>query len=93
MLFIVVGVIAAGGEINLLIRKSLMGPPRIVRHLWRMCVSLFIASGSFFLGQQQVLPDWMRGSPLQFALALAPVGALIVWALIVRWPRRRRAVA
>jgi hypothetical protein len=29
---------------------------RITRHLWRMCFGLFIATGSFFLGQQAVFP-------------------------------------
>ena len=29
---------------------------------WRMCVALLIASGSFFLGQHESMPAWMRGS-------------------------------
>jgi len=34
---------------------------RIARHLWLMCFGWFIATGSFFLGQQQVFPAWLRG--------------------------------
>lgn len=34
-----------------------------VEHFWRMCAALFIAAGSFFLGQQKVILVWMRGSP------------------------------
>ncbi|MFN7164428.1 MAG: hypothetical protein ACK4P2_06365, partial [Hyphomonas sp.] len=51
ILFTVAGVLAAGGELNVLLRRGISGTARIVRHLWRMCLSLFIASGSFFLGQ------------------------------------------
>jgi len=49
---------AAGsrGDIRMLVRGGVFGAKRIVRHLWRMCFGLFVATGSFFLGQQQVFP-------------------------------------
>src|ERR1022692_5020033 len=50
---------------------------RIVRHLWRMCFGFFIATGSFFLGQQQVFPAWLRGSSVLFIPALLPLVLLI----------------
>ena len=34
-----------------------------------MCFAFFIATGSFFLGQQDVLPKAMRGSPIAIDLA------------------------
>jgi len=49
-----------------------------------MCFSLFIASGSFFLGQMQVMPGWLRGSPLLFVAALAPLGFMVFWLIRVR---------
>ena len=39
------------------------GAPRIARHLWRLCTALTVATGSFFLGQQQMLPKSWHGSP------------------------------
>lgn len=39
----------------------------LLRHLWRMCVALFVAAASFFLGQTQVLPTWAR-HPLLLAI-------------------------
>ena len=39
-----------------------------------MCFAFFIATGSFFLGQQDVLPAAVRGSPILFVLAFAPFG-------------------
>jgi uncharacterized membrane protein len=92
VVFMMAGLFAAGGEIHVLVRRTLSGPARIARHLWRMCFSLFIASGSFFLGQMQVLPAWIRESALPYLLALAPLAAMLVWLALVRIPRRRKAV-
>jgi uncharacterized membrane protein len=52
-LFVVVGsaaLLSVAGDIRMLIRGGVAGAQRLVRHLWRMCVALFIAAGSFFLG-------------------------------------------
>jgi hypothetical protein len=57
----------------------------IVRHLWRMCFGFFIATGSFFLGQQQVFPAWLRGSIVLFIPALLPLVLLIFWLFRVRF--------
>src|SRR5215813_12147221 len=37
--------LAAAGDIRMLMRGGVVGAKRIVRHLWRMCFGLFIASG------------------------------------------------
>jgi len=71
--------LAAAGDIRMLARGGVFGAKRIVRHLWRMCFGLFIATGSFFLGQQQVFPAWLRGSPVLFIPALLPLALLIFW--------------
>jgi hypothetical protein len=46
----------AAGDIRMLTRGGIAGRERITRHLWRMSFGLYIATGSFFLGQQQVSP-------------------------------------
>ena len=92
VVFMAAGLFAAAGEIHVLVRRTLSGPARIARHLWRMCFSLFIASGSFFLGQQQVMPQWMRESAIPYVAALAPLGAMLVWLVLVRIPKRRKVV-
>jgi hypothetical protein len=45
-----VALLSAAGDIRMLIRGGVSGAKRLVRHLWRMCLVLFIAAGSFFLG-------------------------------------------
>ncbi len=79
LLFTVAGVFAAAGEAHALLRKQLSRTSRIARHLWRMCFSLFIASGSFFLGQQQVFPKALQDSAVLYVAALAPLPILLFW--------------
>ncbi len=93
VVFMAAGLFAAAGELHVLVRRTLSGRARIARHLWRMCFSLFIASGSFFLGQMQVMPQWMRESAIPYVAALAPLGAMLLWLVLVRIPKRRKAVA
>jgi Predicted membrane protein len=71
--------LAAAGDIRMLARGGVFGPKRIVRHLWRMCFSLFIATGSFFLGQQQVFPAPVRKANVLFVPAFLPLFMLIFW--------------
>jgi hypothetical protein len=92
LLFTTAGAFAAAGELHVIVRKQLSKVSRIARHLWRMCFSLFIASGSFFLGQPQVFPLALRDSALLPVLALAPLPLMLFWLGKVRfddWHRRR----
>ena len=51
-----------------------------------MCYGLFIiATGSFFLGQQQVFPAFLRGSIFLTLAAVLPLPLLIYWFLRVRF--------
>lgn len=90
-LFMIAGSFAALGEANVLIRGRIAGAARIARHLWRMCFSLFIASGSFFLGQMAVMPLWLQDHPVLYVLALAPLAALAFFIVRVRIGRRFKA--
>jgi hypothetical protein len=79
--------LAAAGDIRMLAGGGIAGRQRITRHLWRMCFGLFIAAGSFFLGQQQVFPAFLRGSILLTVLALLPFPVMLYWLLRVRFSR------
>ena len=74
-------------DLNAILRKKLTTAQRIARHLWRMCFAFFIATGSFFLGQQDVLPAAVRGSPILFVLAFAPFGVMAFWLVRLRFAR------
>jgi hypothetical protein len=74
-------------DLNAILRARLTPAQRIARHLWRMCFAFFVATGSFFLGQQDVLPKAVQGSPILFALAFAPFAVMAFWLVRLRFPR------
>ncbi len=86
--FAIVGAIAAAGDLKVILRGGISGAARIARHLWRMCIALTIASGSFFLGQQKVMPVWMQGSPWLFVPVFAPLLLMVFWLIRVRLGNR-----
>ena len=87
--FAIVGAIAAAGDLKMILRGGLSGSARIARHLWRMSVALTIASGSFFLGQQRIMPVSMQGSPWLFVPVFAPLLLMVFWLIRVRVRRWR----
>jgi hypothetical protein len=86
VLFALGGICLLAGLSDLkFIRGKLSATQRITRHLWRMCFAFFIATGSFFLGQQDVLPKAVQGSAFLFVLAFAPFALMIFWLVRVRF--------
>ena len=69
----------------MLARGGVFGTKRVARHLWRMCFSFFIATGSFFIGQPQVFPAFIRKTNLLFVPGILPLGLLIFWLFRVRF--------
>ena len=92
--------LAAAGDVRMLLRGGVSGTKRIARHLWRMCFGLFIASGSFFLGpsnrplrflssvglRQHFFKAMLRQEVLIF-LAVLPLLMLIFWLVRVRFTK------
>ncbi len=87
--FALAGVCLLAGllDLNAILRTRLTSAQRIARHLWRMCFAFFIATGSFFLGQQDVLPQAVRGSPILFVLAFAPFAVMAFWLVRLRFSK------
>jgi uncharacterized membrane protein len=100
--------LAAAGDVRMLLRGGVSGAKRIVRHLWRMCFGLFIAAGSFFLGPSnrplrllsavglgQHLSPALFSTTLYLILSVLPLILLIFWVFRV-WlssAYRKKAVA
>ena len=82
--------LAGLGDLNAILRRKLSPAQRIARHLWRMLFAFFIATGSFFLGQQDIMPAAVRGSPILFVLAFAPFALMLFWLIRVRFGKRLR---
>jgi uncharacterized membrane protein len=90
--------LAAAGDVRMLLRGSVPGTARIARHLWRMCFGLFIASGSFFMGANnrplrllstvgigQHLSPAFFSMGLYLILTILPLVLLIFWLIRVRF--------
>jgi len=75
--------IAAIGDLKVILQRGVAGAGRISRHLWRMCFALFVASGSFFLSQMEIVFPGTRGPWIWFA-AFAPLVLLVFWLIRVR---------
>lgn len=90
------GVISAGAavaDVSVLRRGGLMGAARTARHVWRISAAFFVATGSFFFGQQAFLPEPIRQSVIPYVLGLAPLALMAFWLVRVRLPRRARVAA
>lgn len=90
--------LAAAGDVRMVLRGGVAGTKRIARHLWRMCFGLFIASGSFFFGGNnrplrllkavgigQHLPAALFSLGLYLVLTILPLALLIFWLIRVRF--------
>jgi uncharacterized membrane protein len=82
--FAVFAVGCALADLRLILRGGVGGSARITRHLWRMCCAWFFANAFFFLGQQKVMPYWLRGSPALLVVALVPLAIMCFWLVRMR---------
>ena len=85
-----IALLAAFGDLRTIRAAEIHGARRIARHLWRMCVALFIATASFFLGQAKVIPPPLRISSLLTVLALFPLAVMLYWLVRLRLRRTGR---
>jgi hypothetical protein len=95
--------LAAAGDVRMLVGGGVSGAKRIARHLWRMCFGLFIAAGSFFMGPsnrplrllsavgvgKHLSPAFFSMS-LYLVLTLLPLILLIFWVVRVRFTNAYR---
>lgn len=79
--------LSAAGDVRVLRSGAPRGRPRLARHLWRMCFSLFIAAGSFFSIRARVakiLPPPFTTAPMRALPIVLLFGAMFYWLWRVR---------
>ena len=81
VIFVFAGSLAAIGELRVIVSGNLTNKSRIIRHVWRICFSLFFASASLFFGQPQVFPSWFNATILPALLAVFPMMVLLIYVL------------
>jgi uncharacterized membrane protein len=92
-IFGTVGLLSGLSDLRMLRPAGVRGVPRLRRHLWRMCLALFIAAGSFFLGQADELPASMRIFPLLAIPSFLPLLLMVFWLFRVRARKKPRSAA
>lgn len=78
---------ATVGDLRLVYRSRVNPASRLLRHLWRMGVALWIATASFFFGQADEFPQAIR----QTGVLAVPVIAVAV--TVLYWAVRQAVVA
>jgi len=77
-------VFMALGDIWLIVRGGISGSQRIARHLWRMCMALFISVGILFMGNPQVFPMVLQKAVI-LSIPVLAMPLLIVLILMFYW--------
>lgn len=65
--------------------KSLNRKQRLLRHIWRIGLAMFLAVASFFLGQAQVFPEVIRTITVLAPPVLATLLATVFWFVKVKF--------
>ena len=86
-----VALIAAIGDVRVLLRHGISGTQRIARHLWRMCFAFFIASASIFLARAPLFPVFMRRTGALYLLSLFPLLMMFFWLIRIRFAHASKA--
>ena len=79
LMFVLFSTVSAAGDVMFLLKGGYQGAMRLSRHIWRMCASLFIAAGSFFLGQQKVFPESLQNTLWLGIPQIAVLLVLLYW--------------
>jgi uncharacterized membrane protein len=86
LIFGIVAMLAAIGDLRMIRAGGIEGPRRIKRHLWRMCFAMWVAAASFFWGPPNRVPELIRIPALQAFAVLLPVVVMLYWLWRLRQP-------
>lgn len=85
LVFSAIVLLAASGDLRLLVVGRAEGPGRILRHLWRMGFALWIATVSFFVGQADQFPAEVRQTGILVLPVLVVTVTLLFWVVRQAW--------
>ena len=84
LLFAAIGLTGGLSDLRMMRSGPHRGAPRLARHLWRMCVALFVAAMSFFFGQADEIPQALRIPALLALPVLSVLVSMIYWLWRIR---------
>jgi hypothetical protein len=95
VVFGIIPLLAAFGDWRVMRAGGIHGRPRLVRHLWRMSLSLWIAAASFFTIRRRVamiLPEPFLSAPVRMIPFLLPLLAILYWVWRLKYRKTYRPV-
>lgn len=82
-----IALLFAAGDVRMLVRRGISGTQRIARHLGRMCLAWFIASGSIFLARPHLFPVFLRTTGMLYLLSFLPLILMVFWLVRIRFKK------
>jgi hypothetical protein len=84
--------LAAAGDLRMLVHGGISGTRRLARHLWRVCYAWFIAAGSIFLARPKLFPALLQKTGVLYGLSFLPLVVMVFWLIRIRFAQRRARV-
>ena len=91
LIFGCIALLAAAGDLRMLLRSTMTRTQTLTRHLWRMCFGLFVAAASVFLARPPLFPAFMQKSGALIFLTVLPLLLMLFWFIRVRRSAPRAA--
>ena len=92
-LFGTIGLLASAGDVRMMRSGSLQGASRLVRHLWRMCLALALATFAFVPRLGRRIPEPYRNTALLSLPVVVVLLTMVYWLWRVRSKRSYRSAA
>jgi uncharacterized membrane protein len=92
IVFGMVAILGGIGDVRVIRAGGIQGQRRIARHLWRMCLGMVVAAGSFFLGPRGRVPEIIYYPSLLPIPVLIPVVVMVFWLVRLRVKKAFRGV-
>jgi len=83
LIFGMVALFSAAGDMRMLMRGGVAGAHRVARHLWRMSLPLLIAANTFFQGQAKLFPSGLRRTHALYAPIILIMVVMAFWMIRV----------
>ena len=90
--FGIVAILGGIGDVRVIRAGGIHGRRRIARHLWRMCLGMVVAAGSFFLGPRGRVPEIIYFPSLLPLPVLIPVVVMVFWLVRLRVKKTFRGI-
>ena len=90
--FGIVAILGGIGDVRVIRAGGIHGQRRIARHVWRMCLGMVVAAGSFFLGPRGRVPEIIYVPSLLPIPVLIPVVVMVFWLVRLRVKKTFRGI-